>query len=59
VFEKYPRSDRAPNALYKLALSQRAQSRPAAARALLERLVREYPRADEAQLARDLLRTLR
>ena len=56
VAARHPRSDRAPTSLYKLAQSRRAAGQAAAARPLLERIVRDYPRSDEAALARDLLR---
>jgi TolA-binding protein len=44
--------------LYKRALVLRSAGQTAAARAALERIVRDYPRSDEAALARDQLRTL-
>jgi len=59
VAARYPRADRAPTALYKLALSRRAAGEHARARTLLERIVREYPRSDEATFARDQLQTMR
>ena len=48
---KYPQSPRAPNALYKLALSQAKQGKRAEARVFMERVKREYPQSDEAELA--------
>ena len=57
VFERHPRSDRAPTAMFKLAQSYRSAGRNADARPLLERIVRDHPRSDEAALARDLLRS--
>lgn len=59
VVSKYPRSLRAPTALYKLALSIARQGRRADARATMDRVVREYPTSDEADLAREWLRTNR
>lgn len=59
VVSKYPRSLRAPTALYKLALSIARQGRRADARATMGRVVREYPTSDEADLAREWLRTNR
>jgi TolA-binding protein len=44
--------------LYKRALILKSAGQHAAARAALERIVREYPRSDEAALAREQLRTL-
>jgi TolA-binding protein len=44
--------------LYKRAQVLRSAGQNAAARAALERIVRDYPRSDEAALARDQLRTL-
>ncbi|GMV11675.1 MAG TPA: tol-pal system protein YbgF [Gemmatimonadaceae bacterium] len=59
VVEKYPRSMRASTALYKLALSIARQGRRADARTTMDRVVREYPTSDEADLAREWLRTNR
>lgn len=59
VVSKYPRSLRAPTALYKLALSIARQGRRADARTAMDRVVREYPTSDEADLAREWLRTNR
>ncbi len=53
VGEQWPRSDRVPAALYKLALSQERLGRAQESRATLEDLVRRFPKANEAQLARD------
>lgn len=49
----WPRSDRVPAALYKLALSQERLGRSQESRATLEDLVKRFPTANEAQLARD------
>ncbi len=51
VVAKFPQSARAPNALYKLALSQAKQGKRAEARVFMERVTREYPQSDEAELA--------
>jgi tol-pal system protein YbgF len=59
VLTRYSRSSRAPTALYKLALSLARQGKRAEARASMDRVVREYPTVDEADLARDWLRTNR
>lgn len=59
VVTKYPRSKDAPTALYKYGLSQLKQGKTAAARAALQRVVREFPASTEAELARDRLRTIR
>jgi TolA-binding protein len=56
---KYPQSARAPSALYKRALALQAQGKVQAARAALDLVIRNYPRSDEAVLARDRLRTLK
>jgi TolA-binding protein len=56
---RHPRSDRAPTALYKLALARRDAGQTAAAQTLLERIVRDYPRTDEAVFAREQLRVMR
>ena len=58
VVQRYPSSPKAATALYKRAVSFRAAGRTAAARAAFDRVVREYPRSDEATLAREQLRTL-
>ncbi|MGH7664551.1 MAG: tetratricopeptide repeat protein [Gemmatimonadaceae bacterium] len=57
VLERYPESTRAPTALYKRALLARDAGRMPEARAMLDEVVRLYPRSDEAVLARDILRT--
>lgn len=57
VVSKYPKSAQAPTALYKRALLLRNAGKSTESRTLLQRLVRDYPRSDEAALARDLLAT--
>ena len=59
VVQKYPTSPKAATALYKRGLSLRAAGQVANARAAFERIIRDFPRSDEATLARDQLRTLR
>lgn len=58
VVTKYAQSPRAPTALYKRALLLQQRGNIALARTALNDLVRRYPRSDEAQLARDRLRTM-
>jgi TolA-binding protein len=58
VVERYPSSPKAATALYKRALNYRAAGRTAQARTAFDRIVRQYPRSDEAALAREQLRTL-
>lgn len=58
VVARYSESPRAPTALYKRALLLQQRGNVAMARTALTELVRRYPRSDEAQLARDRLRTL-
>ena len=58
VVTKYAQSQRAPTALYKRALLLQQRGNIALARTALNDLVRLYPRSDEAQLARDRLRTM-
>ena len=58
VVTKYAQSPRAPTALYKRALLLQQRGNVALARTALTDLVRRYPRSDEAQLARERLRTM-
>ena len=51
----YPRSTAAPTALYKHAQSLIAAKKTAEARALIDRLRRDYPGSDAERLARELL----
>lgn len=53
VGERWPQGDRAPAALYKLALSQERLGRTADAKKSFEDLVRRFPSSSEAGLARD------
>ena len=58
VVTKYATSSVAPTALYKRALILQQRGNIALARTALNDLVRRYPRSDEAQLARDRLRSM-
>ncbi len=58
VVARYSESARAPTALYKRALLLQQRGNVAMARTALNELVRRYPRSDEAQLARERLRTM-
>lgn len=58
VVQRYPSSPKAATALYKQALSMREAGRITQARAAFERIIKDYPRSDEAELARGQLRTL-
>lgn len=53
VNERWPKGDRAPAALYKLALSHERLGRTAEARGTFEDLIRRFPSSSEAGLARD------
>lgn len=53
VGERWPQGDRAPAALYKLALSQERLGRTAESRKTFEELVQRFPASSEAGLARD------
>jgi tol-pal system protein YbgF len=55
VEAQWPKSDKIPAAMYKQALSQEKLSQKAAARKLLEDLVKRFPESGEAQLARERL----
>lgn len=54
-----PQGDKVPAALFKLALSQEKEGQDGAARKTLEDLVKRFPNAGEAQLARERLGTAR
>jgi len=57
VVRAYPRSTRAPTALYKLGLMAERRGDRAAARGYYERVLNDYPRSDEAVLAREKLKS--
>lgn len=59
VVSKYPKANRARTALYKMALSLARRGRRAEARTTMERVTRDYPGTDEADLAAEWLRTNR
>ena len=56
VVERYPRSEQAPNALYKRASAARAVGQTQQANALYRQIVAQYPRSDAALLAQESLR---
>jgi TolA-binding protein len=58
VYTNAPTSERAATALYKHALSLSLGGDVAAGRAALERIIKLYPRSDEALLARDRIEQL-
>lgn len=55
VSQRWPKGDRAPASLYKLALSQERLGRTADSRKTFEDLVQRFPTSSEAGLARDRL----
>jgi tol-pal system protein YbgF len=55
VVSKYPKSEHAPNALYKRAMAARATN-PAASKALFQQLLDQYPRSPEAITAADQIK---
>jgi tol-pal system protein YbgF len=55
VSERWPKGDRTPAALYKLGLCQDRLGRAADSRKTFEDLVRRFPAASEAALARERL----
>jgi tol-pal system protein YbgF len=57
VYTRFPRSEKAPTAMFKRAALLRAQNKPDRSREVLDLLVKTYPRSDEADLARERLRT--
>jgi tol-pal system protein YbgF len=59
VVANHGTSSRAATALYKRGVAAEAARRPADARAFYEGVVRQFPRSDEAALARDRLAALR
>ena len=58
VIKLYPKSPKVATALYKQGLSLKAAGKTAAARAAFNRILTEFPRSDEADLAKGMLRTL-
>jgi tol-pal system protein YbgF len=59
VLANYPRSEKAPTALYKEALALLELQQPAVAQQRLEYLVANFPQAEETPLARERLATLK
>ncbi len=59
VVSRFPRSARAPTALYRLGKLEEDRKNVAAARAYYDRVIKEYPASDDADLAREKLKTLR
>lgn len=59
VVERFPNSERAPSGLYKTGLLAEQHQNRAAARAAWQRVVQQYPRSPEANLARDRLAALK
>ena len=59
VVGRYKTSPRASTALFRMGRIEEVRRNAAAARAYFERLVREYPTSDDADLARERLKTLR
>ena len=59
VVTRWPEASRAPTALYKRASVLQRLGRVQAARAALNDVVKRYPRSEEADLARERLKTLK
>jgi tol-pal system protein YbgF len=59
VLSRFPRSRRAPSAAYKVGLIAERRGDVAAARAAYQRVISQYPRSDEADLARGRLESLK
>ena len=59
VLANYPRSEKAPSALYKEALALIELKQPAVAQQRLEYLVANFPQSEETPLARERLTTLK
>ncbi len=59
VVGQHPRSGKASTALYKMGRIEEVRNNRAAAKGYYDRLLREYPRSDEADLAREQLKNLR
>ena len=53
VFAKYPSSPKAADALYKWGLSLEVQKKCVEAKAAIDRVTRQYPQSDAANLAKD------
>ena len=59
VVSRFPRAAKASTSLYRLGRLESGRNNSAAARAYYDRLIKEYPRSDEVELARDALKNLR
>jgi len=59
VVKRFPQSSRAPTALYKIALMAERRQDTAAARAAYQNVIQQYPRSEEAILARERLASLK
>ena len=59
VTERFPDAQRSPTALYKTGLLAEQRGDRAGARTIYQRVLQQYPRSDEANLARDRLAALR
>jgi tol-pal system protein YbgF len=57
VYTRFPRSEKAPTAMFKRSALLRAQNKADRSREVLDLLVRTYPRSDEAELARERLKS--
>ena len=57
VYTRFPRSEKSPTSMFKRAALLRGQGKPDRAREVLELLVKTYPRSDEADLARERLKS--
>ena len=59
VVSRFPQAPKASTSLYRLGRLESGRNNSAAARAYYDRLIKEYPRSDEVELARDALKNLR
>lgn len=59
VLAQHPKAAKAPTSLYKMGRLEEVRNNRPAARSYYERLLREYPRSEDVDLARDRLRDLR
>ena len=59
VLAQHPKSAKAPTSLYKMGRIEEVRNNRSVARSYYERLIREYPRSEDVDLARDRLRDLR
>ena len=59
VVQRFPKSPRASTALYRMGRIEEARRNVTVARTYYDRILKEYPQSNEADLARDRLKTLR